>query len=220
MNIIEFLKEESKKFNAGYERVYERRNAWNAFEDEAVKQFELVCSEALEQNLFTNLYVDYSKRHEKKQKKPPSFITLSWCKHPTGEIDFRENTNKLVIESGCALHYSQCPSGEVAVIFYPFKSEASEPNKKYYLYKIFSSPKIITENELQKHIKIMFSYAHYSSFMGMSNFSDWYRMKWLQIRSQISKVWHSDWINFIFNQAQKVLENQIKKKVSDVGHNE
>jgi len=47
-------------------------------------------------------------------------------------------------------------------------------------------------------------------FMGMSGFGDWYRMKWLQIRSRMSEVWNTDWIEFMFNRTQKILENQIK----------
>jgi len=114
--------------------------------------------------------VDNSKKHKDEQPPPHSFVTLFWGKHPTGEMDFREKTNKLVVEGGCALHYCQLLSGEVAVIFYPFKSELSEPKKKLYIYRIFSSPEKITENELQKHIKLMFSYAHYSMFYGYVRF--------------------------------------------------
>jgi hypothetical protein len=212
MDIIEFLKEESAKFQKGFKRVSDRKYAWNDFEKKAVSRFESICTEARTQELFEYLYVDHSKKHEKAQIKPPSFVTLLWGNHPIGETDFREKTRiKLITEGGCALHYVQFPSGEVAVIFYPFRSELRKPSKKYYVYKIFSSPAKITDSDLQKHIKLMFSYAHYSSFLGMSSFNDWCQMKWLQIRSKMREIWHSDWIEFMFNQVQNVLESQIEE---------
>jgi len=107
------------------------------------------------------------------------------------------------------LHYSQFPSGEVGVVFYPFKSELSEPNKKYYIYKLFSSPSKITDKDLYNHTKLMFSYAHYSSFMGKITAAAWYRMKWLQIRSKLREIWHSDWVEFLFKRVQKIIDNQI-----------
>ncbi len=211
MDIIEFLKEESDKFQKGWKQVSDRRKDWDSFEDKAVITFESICKEARTQNIFENLYVDNSKKHSNDQKKPPSFVTLFWGRHPTGQTDFRENSNnKSVVEGGCALHYSQLPSGEVAVVFYPFKSELSEPNKRYYIYKLFSTPSKITDVDLQNHTKLMFSYAHCSSFMGKATFVDWCRMKWLQIRSRLREIWHADWIEFLFKRVEKILENQIE----------
>lgn len=211
MDIIEYLKEESDKFQKGWQQVSDRRKAWGSFEDKAVITFKSICEEARTQKLFENLYVDSSKKHSKNQKNPPSFVTLFWGRHPIGQTDFSENSkNKLVVEGGCALHYNQLPSGEVVVVFYPFKSELSEPKKKYYIYKLFSTPSKITDVDLQNHIKLMFSYAHYSSFMGKATFLDWCRMKWLQIRSMGREIWSADWVEFLFKRVQRILENQIE----------
>ena len=207
MDITKFLKNESTKFQKGWKRVFDKKLVWNDFEKKAVTLFESICKEARRQKLFEYLYVDNSEKHANEQIKPP-YVTLFWGNHPTGEIDSRK---KLIVEGGCALCYTQFSSGEVGVIFYPFRSELREPHRKYYVYKIFSSPEKITDADLHKHIKLMFSYAHYSSFIGMSSFNDWRRMKSLQIRSKIQEVWHSDWIEFMFNQAQKVLESNINR---------
>ncbi len=210
MDTVKLLKKESAKFRKGWKRVSNRRKAWKDFEDKAINTFDSICLEARNQNLFENLYVDSSKNRASSNDSPPPFVTLLWGRHPTGQTDFREESKgKLVAEGGCALHYSQFPSGEVGVVFYPFKSELSEPNKKYYVYKLFSTPSKISDKDLYNHIKLMFSYAHYSSFMGKITAADWYRMKWLQIRSKLREIWHSDWVEFLFKRVQKIIDNQI-----------
>ncbi len=210
MDTVKLLEKESKKFQKGWEQVSDRRKAWSNFEAKAVATFNSICMEARNQELFENLYVDSSTNHTNSNYKPSPFVTLFWGRHPTGQTDFREESKgKLIVEGGCALHYSQFPSGEVGVVFYPFKSDLSEPNKKYYIYKLFSTPSKIRDKDLCNHIKLMFSYAHYSSFMGKITAGDWYRMKCLQIRSKLREIWHSDWIEFLFKRVQKILDNQI-----------
>ncbi len=208
MNLTKFLKKESDKFRNALELISEKKFAWNDFEEKAVIQFNDICKEAIVQKLFEKIYVNNSKKYSNELSSQTPFVTLFWGKHITGEINFK-NKNELVIEEGCALHYTQLLSGKVCVVFYPFKSELNYPNKNFYIYKIFSSPKNINETSLNKHVKLLFSYAHYSSYMGTSDFIDWYRMKCLQIRSKLREIWHSDWIVIVFGQVQKSIEKQI-----------
>ena len=62
----------------------------------------------------------------------------------------------------------------------------------------------------------MFSYEQYSSFMGMTGICDRHRMKSLQIRSKVREIWHSNWIDLMFNQAQNIFESNIKN-LADLG---
>jgi hypothetical protein len=89
MDIIEYLKEESAKFNKVWRRFPDRRCAWNGFKEKAVTQFESICTEARTQKLLEYLYVGCSINNQNEQIKPPSYLTLYWDKRPTGELNLR-----------------------------------------------------------------------------------------------------------------------------------
>jgi len=210
MNIVSFLKKESSKWFEGLSQVNERRKQWQAFENRAVSVFEAISSEAREQKLFENLYVDSRSKRLDSAELPP-FVTLFWGKHFAGFIDFTsENSGKLVVEGGCALHLSQSLSGQVACIFYPFSSQIHTPSNRYFLFKTYRCPSSINDGELHKLVKLMFSYAHISSFAGKPVLLDHIRMIWLKIRSRLRHIWHSDWVDFMFERAKKVIESKIE----------
>ncbi|WP_148255314.1 hypothetical protein [Aidingimonas lacisalsi] len=202
----EQIKKEASKFQRGGKAVSERRRRWSDFEDEASRIFEEVVNLSKEEGLFENLYVRRTERDEQGRLVPPCYITLFWGNHPTGEIDFRSKSREaLDVEGGCALHLVQGVFGEVAVIFYPFSSSLMRRNENSYVYKVYESPSDIYEKDLNRKIQLMFSYAHYSSYMGNPDWMDFLNFKVLQVRSLARHIWHADWFAAMQARIDKII---------------
>jgi hypothetical protein len=58
------------------------RSPWNDFEEKAMTQFESICKEALTEQLFEYLYVDFSKKNQNEQIKPPLYLII-YCDKPS-----------------------------------------------------------------------------------------------------------------------------------------
>lgn len=205
MDIDKFLENESKKFKQGIESHFKRRKEWESFRSLSKPYFETVCEKAKTYELFDNLYVMDSKEHEHSKKTLP-FITLLWGLHPAGYATI-ENSQKLGIEKGCALHFSQNIFGMVSCVIYPFSSDFHQPNEKYYIYKMYKKPSDITKHQLDKAIKLMFIFAHNSSFFGSPDIKDKFRIFTIKCLSTIKKIKYSEIIKPIF----ALLKNIIKK---------
>jgi len=119
----------------------------------------------------------------------------------------------MVLERGCALHLSQLPSGEVVATLYPYQSTLSKPPKDYYIYKVYSNPKNITDKDLQWLIRIMFSLARSSTFARKMVFFDYYILFWLKARTIFRDAWHRDWTDAIMHILGKALDSKINEVV-------
>ena len=213
MDIIKFLIKESKLWRSGIERVAARRASWNDFEQKAKAQFNSIITEAKTQKLYENLYAHSSSDYPDKDKLP-NFITFYWGQHPTGEFEFsEERKGRMVLERGCALHLSQLPSGEVVATLYPFHSVHSIPPKKYYTYKVYSSPDKISNDDLLWLVRIMFSLARSSTFARKLTFFDYFILFWLKARTILRDAWHKDWTDSIMNVLGKALDSKIDEVV-------
>lgn len=191
------------------QRVSQRRQAWVDFATRATTRFESLLAKA--QRLFEYLYVDSSTRAPS-SKGTPNFVTLFWGQHPTGLYDFRApaGTTSLDVEGGCALHFSQGPSGEVACIVYPFASALRTPSDRYYSYGVFSSPEEIQDKNIDNAVRTLFALAHYSSFAGNPAWNDWYAYTKLRVFSLLRRFWHGDWLKMMYSVLKKYLEEPYK----------
>ncbi len=180
MDTIAVIKKESAKFKAGAKRLSERRNAWAPFAERASVYFGSLKAEAAAQKLFENLYIDCPG----KEYKGLPFLSFRWGNHPTGCLAHTEGA-KLTIEGGCALHYAQAVNGVVFCIIYPFASELHAAKSDFYLFKIFSSPSEIADDDLQSGVKMLFACAHGTSYIGNASFADRARVLWLRGKSSL-----------------------------------
>jgi hypothetical protein len=177
MDTVEFLEKQSEKFKAGIDRHKKNRKAWHDFANRAEIYFTSLRNEAIARNLFENLYIVSP---EKEYKGLP-YIAFRWGNHPTGYESHTDAT--LTIEHGCTLHYAQAVNGAVFCIIYPFSSELHSTKTDFYLFKVFTDPSKITEHHLQKGIKMLFSCAHVTSFVGNASKWDHFRFWRLKIKS-------------------------------------
>ncbi|MBY7910201.1 hypothetical protein KW420_10510 [Vibrio fluvialis] len=95
-----------------------------------------------------------------------------------------------IIEKGCALVFSQCPSGEIMVLLYPYKSEVHSRAETNIILHAGLSPEKITKTLIKKYIDNAVRYARISSLSGMArglSLGDkWFlfRMKFLDQRAK------------------------------------
>lgn len=211
LDTVEFLKRQAARFTRGVQRVSQRRQAWAAFDARASARFDSVCEEAKSQQLFEYLYVHSSTR-DSGNKEAPNFVMLRWGQHPTGLYDFRApvGTTSLDVEGGCALHFSQGPSGEVACIVYPFASSLRTPLEPYYVYRVFCSPDRITDKKIDGAVRMLFAVAHYSSFVGGPGWSERYAYTKLRVFSLFRRLWHRDWLKTVYNFVKKYIEDKAE----------
>lgn len=206
----DFLNNESKLLKKGIDLVNKRRLYWDIFEIMAIKYLEGLCKEAKKENI--NLYIFTDKVSEDRYSK---FVQLSFGSNLTGTKNFRQGDTfgNHVIESGCTLLYSQGMDGKIAVIFYPFKSELSKPLKEYYIYTV-KDPSKLSEKEIEGHVKILFSYAHYSSFSGLHNIFNYLKYTKLRLYSIVFKLKNEDWLENIITTINKIASRAIASNIA------
>lgn len=95
----------------------------------------------------------------------------------------------------------------VACILYPFSSDFHQPNEKYYIYKMYKSPSYITKDQLDKAIKLMFVFAHNSSFLGSPDIKDKFWVFTIKSLSAIKKIKYSEIIKPIFALLKTIIKN-------------
>ena len=207
MDIIDLLKSESEKFNKGLLIVNQKRRAWESFEQRAYQQLNSFCVEARTQKLFENLYVTKTDKHRDKH----NYVTFFFGNHPIGMQNFgKQSKGKFISEGGCALHYTQGPSGDVICVFYPFSSDITTPPQRLYTYRIFRSPESIKDNHILSHVAILFSLAHYSSYAGVPNCIDCYRYIQLRGISLWTKSWNQDWFIYVQKLITQLFPDYLK----------
>lgn len=194
--IVDFLKIESGKFREGIKSVNTRKSDWENFETKAMDWLNNICTEVQNEKLIA-MYA-LSTKNLPQENNNWKFVQLSFASNFTGYKDFREGDTKgqLVVESGCSLCYSQGMDGKVTVVLYPYKSALSEPLKEYYVYSRID-PSKLSEKRIETHIKILFSYAHYTSIFGFPDWMNYMRYTWLRIVSKYHILWNSDWLEYI-----------------------
>ncbi|HAV1507604.1 hypothetical protein P5E63_14670 [Vibrio parahaemolyticus] len=98
--------------------------------------------------------------------------------------------NRIIIEKGCALVFSQCPSGEIMVLLCPYKSEVHSRAENNIILHAGIPPEKITKALVRKYIDSAVRYARISSLSGIAlglSFGDkWFlfRMKFLDQRAK------------------------------------
>lgn len=206
-----FIDRQVRGFARGQELVHERRQAWPAFANRATEIFNKVVEHAQSEGLFEQLYVSHSP-----EPRDPNFVTLLWGAHPTGR-DWTSSGGRLNIERKCALHFVQGPSGEVACIIYPFSSTLMIPTVKHHVYWLFSSPNAIDQNALHDAVRVMFSVAHQTSFIGSPAWEDRYFYAKLQFFSFLTRLWNLDWTQTAFDILLKLIKKSLEQKEIEEG---
>lgn len=194
MDIATFLKHQKEKFQKGYSIVGARRSAWASFQQRASTRLNSICKEAPTQELFEFLYVQSASDAKIKA----NFLTFFFGQHPIG-YDHTKGGNSLASEGGCALHYTQGPTGNVVCLIYPFSSDLMTPKQKHYLYTVYCSPERISDKDIYHHVQLMFSVAHYSSCFGSMGLRDWLNMFEIRLNGLWNAVIHRDPIDYVFS---------------------
>jgi len=69
-------------------------------------------------------------------------------------------------EAGACLSFSQLPSGEVALIFFPAQSKVHEFREYKFIYKIFKSPAKIKDQHVEAAIRFLIEFGWFTSALG------------------------------------------------------
>jgi hypothetical protein len=204
--LTNFVQTQAVSFRRGRDQVADRRMAWPNFAARAVQKFNGLAEGAKREGL-SDLNV-----RQTSQPLGLNFISLYWGPHPTG-IDWTSaDGTALNVERGCALHFAQGPSGEVACIVNPFSSQLIVPVDKHYVYWIFRSPNGITDNALNDALRVMFAVAQRSSYAGNPTWADWYFYTKLHFFSFVMGLLHADWAKVAFSFLKKGIEKYIEEK--------
>lgn len=182
----QILEDHHNKFERGAKLVWSKRDSWNRLADRLSRLFDQVKKDGEEIGLFENLYIEDS-RTRKSTEHMLRFMILSWGSHPTGTSMLDDN-NRLSIEGGGALTFSQSIYGDVICVMYPFKSDQHKRNEEYLILSSHHHPEWYTATKIEGFIKYFLSYSQFSSFIGSPDYMDKYRIRKLLLYDKLRKV--------------------------------
>ncbi len=77
-------------------------------------------------------------------------------------------TKQKILEKGCALVFSQGPTGHIAVMIYPYKSDVIERKENYIFLYSSLEPEKLTDKRIKNAVLKCLFYARVSSVVGLS----------------------------------------------------
>lgn len=158
-HIRSYVEVEMKRYLNGRELVVAKRKEWKQFQKDAEHLFSEYVTSVHALGYKYWLYQN-STSENKLSDVDHKYVTLFFGKDSTGLYELNNDEKpKIDHQGGCALHISQLVTGDVTVVFYPFKSKLHEPNEKHLLYGIYSSPQKISNEKLDWFVKLLFSYS-------------------------------------------------------------
>ncbi len=196
----------------GTRRLERRRRSWEDFEKRCLKVFQKFKSAQQSEQGNPPIIIGESDDSD------PSFksVTLKFGWEKTGIADFREaNKYQAVVQHGCALHIAQGLYGELHVMLYPYWNSLQAERVTPYVYRTISKPWSVTDRQIAFWIRLLVALSLWSSYRGKVRGSDWFYLKWIQARSLLRRIYHSDWsraaeqkIDRLFGKAEQEDENE------------
>ncbi|KVT98499.1 hypothetical protein WK60_00120 [Burkholderia ubonensis] len=140
-------------------------------------RFRQTAAHAKATDFYENLYVEANRNRRT--------VQLFLGQHPVGvSLDRRE----FDMESGAALVASQHVGGSVAILLYPYKSEAAQRMEKLIVWRIFDDPLDITPAVIDQAIRDFASYWRVSSALDGGSRSDRRRIDRLIRRDEFQSL--------------------------------
>lgn len=192
------IKKESKKTKQAMTYRLEKHKQWPALATLVAEHFSQVAQRARDEGYPDKLYVhrDDSER----------IIQLFSGVHPIDVTYKRDQYGgkaglQVHTEDGAAMVVSQAPTGCLAIILYPYKSQKLKRKNSHIVWKVFNSPKEITAGVLNAATKDFFTYMRVSSAVLAESRFDRLRIRYLEFRgnkfsdqSSVSKLVFSHWL--------------------------
>ena len=212
MRIEKISSRAADSLKSGSRRLERRRGSWDDFEKRCLKVFQ-----------------EFKRAQQSDQANPPIIIrgsddqgpsfktaTLEFGWEKTGIADFRETAKyQAVMQHGCAIHIAQGLYGEVHVMLYPYWNSLQAERVTPYVYRTISKPWSITDRHISFWIRLLVALSLWSSYRGKVRGSDWLCLKWIQVRSLLRRLYHSDWsraaevkIDRLFGKSEQEDENE------------
>lgn len=159
-------------YTTGSRNVYNNRQQWDYLQKIIQKVFNEAIQQAKEYNLYDRIYSIDSNNLSIADKRYSdlNFIQLYLGNRIIGTAEkiYDDNGNlksiKNIAEKGGGLSITQGISGEIAIIIFPSKSEYLTYKKDFLVYKIYSTPCEVKEEEIWKAIKFMLLFSAYTSY--------------------------------------------------------
>jgi hypothetical protein len=173
--------ENQKNEAAARLRRYAMLNWWVHVE-KAERYFNELALEGKTTKFFEALYV--SRNDSDRQ------IQLFSGQHPISDLLVKKDSHgreigrEFTFEHGAALVLSQAINGTVAIILYPYESEAASRTSKYIIWKILDNPTEITDSLLRKGTNDFLCYMRVSSVLFTESVSDRLRIAYLEWRGR------------------------------------
>jgi len=182
-DIRSYVEAEMKRYLDGREQIISKRKAWKEFQESAEHLFSEYIDSVQELGYKYWLY-QHSTPENKLSDFDHKYVTLFFGKDSTGLYELTNDEKpKIDHQGGCALHISQLVTGDVTVVFYPFKSELHVPNEEQLLYGIYSSPVKISKKKLDCLVKLLFCYARSTSYARNVDWRDRILVRWMRSRN-------------------------------------
>lgn len=166
--------------------LFAKRKQWPTCADRLTAIFDEAISEAKKQGLFEYLYY-LDSRKDKSLKNGPQLVMLWWGTHPVGS-GTSEDPNKLAVEGGAALTFSQGVNGSVLCVIYPFGSELHSAPEKNLVLRVFEKPCDVTTDVIFSALQSFFSYSIVTSIFGAPTSRDKLRVVWLRFKDRCRKA--------------------------------
>lgn len=175
------IQKESQKTKQAMAARLEKHKQWPALAKKVAEHFSEVTKRARDENYPENLYVhiDDSER----------LVQLFSGVHPIDVTHKRnqygEKTGLQVhTEEGAALVVSQATTGHITIILYPYESQKLKQKSSQIIWKVFDTPKKITNGDLNAMTKDFFTYMRVSSAVLAESRLDRLCIRYLEFRGK------------------------------------
>lgn len=166
------IENSNQYYITGSKNVYNNRQQWGYLQKIIQNIFNEAIQQAKENNLYRKMYSIDSNNLSIADKRYSDLnfiqLYLGNCIIGTAEKiydkDGKLTSLKNINEKGGGLSIAQGISGEIAIIIFPSKSDYIAYKKDFLVYKIYSTPCEVKEEEIWKAIKFMLLFSSYTSY--------------------------------------------------------
>lgn len=194
-----FIDELNSRYQSSFNKVFKRRQQWNAFADRAYEMFTDFKKDADNAGFFESinfhrsdpaLTINNNYLHFWGGKKFTgiSSTTKTSVVDDKGRSGVKTTMEGIIEDSGC-LTIGQAPNGNVFFMLFPCESKASSWIDKYIVYKKFNQPDDITYNDVKKAVEFYLKFMLFTSFCAEPSLSEKVQLWWLKFR--FSEQWYS-----------------------------
>ncbi|WP_234405288.1 hypothetical protein, partial [Vibrio cholerae] len=169
---MKFIKKEKEKLEEGISELERRRSEWSKQAKSTILSVsDEYAKNANEAGYPYRLIVSVGSEDLNYQTVQISFAINSTgilTKERQSSGDQVKEIQRKIIEKGCALVFSQSPSGEIMILLYPYKSEVHSRAETNIMLHAGLHPEKITKKLVKKYLDQAVRYARISSLNGMA----------------------------------------------------